>query len=332
MPRLIRLRQRRRQPGWSNGQEGVDFVRCRICGERRRVISGRHLSKHGIERETYITEYHLSPDDLIAKDVRILQSEHPAFDAHSKREWLHAIKNWHRQNGSVGRLQRTHPHLYNQGCWFFGNWNNALCAAGFDPAKARLRNYWSDETFVAKIQQLRATQKPLYACYVMKHDPNLFRGALTRYGSWSRALISAGVPKAEIFTTPGQNRSVALRALRDFLKAEPTDEIPKVMKLRATYFYGSLGKAIAAMKQPAGVWHEWSQQKVITALRRLHRLKQLRYSNARRNHSALFSAAEGHLGSWGKALFAAGIDPNLYFVRHKWRQPKQTARPIMGNR
>jgi hypothetical protein len=28
------------------GKENVDYVRCRICGDRRRVISGRHLSKH----------------------------------------------------------------------------------------------------------------------------------------------------------------------------------------------------------------------------------------------------------------------------------------------
>jgi hypothetical protein len=33
-----------------NGDEGVDFVRCRICGDHRRVISGRHLSKHDTAR------------------------------------------------------------------------------------------------------------------------------------------------------------------------------------------------------------------------------------------------------------------------------------------
>ena len=33
-----------------DGTEGFDFVTCRICGERRRVISGRHLSKHDTGR------------------------------------------------------------------------------------------------------------------------------------------------------------------------------------------------------------------------------------------------------------------------------------------
>jgi hypothetical protein len=60
------------QPRKTTSADGVDFVRCRICGDRRRVISGRHLSKHGTDREEYMQEYGLSPDELIAKDFRII--------------------------------------------------------------------------------------------------------------------------------------------------------------------------------------------------------------------------------------------------------------------
>jgi hypothetical protein len=51
----------------------------------------------------------------------------------------------------------------------------------------------------------------------------------------------------------------------------------------------------------------------------------LAYATARRQHMALVSAAEAHFGSWGKALYAAGIDPNLYFVHHKWRKSRAQA-------
>ena len=61
--RGLGLRRRR-----VDGDEGVDFVRCRLCGDHLRVISGRHLSKHATDRETYMQEYNLSPDELIAKD------------------------------------------------------------------------------------------------------------------------------------------------------------------------------------------------------------------------------------------------------------------------
>jgi hypothetical protein len=32
------------------------------------------------------------------------------------------------------------------------------------------------------------------------------------------------------------------------------------------------------------------------------------------------SAAEAYFDSWGKALYTAGIDPNLHFVHHTWRK------------
>ena len=47
--------------------DGVQFVRCRVCRGHLRVISGgRHLSTHDTDRETYMEEYRLSPDELIA--------------------------------------------------------------------------------------------------------------------------------------------------------------------------------------------------------------------------------------------------------------------------
>jgi hypothetical protein len=85
------------------GTEGVDFVRCRICGDHRRVISGRHLSKHGIDRETYMEECALSPDELIAKDVRRLQSSRRDYRPYGKRDWIQAIRELHKVEGTFLR-------------------------------------------------------------------------------------------------------------------------------------------------------------------------------------------------------------------------------------
>jgi hypothetical protein len=53
----------------------------------------------------------------------------------------------------------------------------------------------------------------------------------------------------------------------------------------------------------------------------MHRSKKnLTFAEARRTVPALVSAAEAYFGTWGKALYAAGIDPNLYFVHHTWRK------------
>jgi hypothetical protein len=39
------------------GIEGTDFVCCRSCGQRLRVISQRHLSKHDSHRLAYMSGY-----------------------------------------------------------------------------------------------------------------------------------------------------------------------------------------------------------------------------------------------------------------------------------
>jgi hypothetical protein len=70
----------------------------------------------------------------------------------------------------------------------------------------------------------------------------------------------------------------------------------------------------------------WNKRKVMTVLPRMHRSKaSLGYEQVRREHMALVSAAEAHFGSWGKALYTAGIDPNLYFVHRKWRKSRAQA-------
>jgi hypothetical protein len=62
---------------------------------------------------------------------------------------------------------------------------------------------------------------------------------------------------------------------------------------------------------------------ITTILAQMHRTKEkLTYAVMRRDSSALMSPAEAYFGSWGNALYAAGIDPNLYLVHHYWRKAK----------
>ena len=87
--------------------DGIDFVRCLICGKHLRVINGCHLSTHGTDRETYIEEYRLSPDQLCAKDFRTLHSSRRDYYPHGQRDWIATIKNVQKQHGQVfaGYLQ-----------------------------------------------------------------------------------------------------------------------------------------------------------------------------------------------------------------------------------
>jgi hypothetical protein len=159
-----------------DGDDGVAFVVCRICGDYLRVISGRHLGKHDTDRETYMQEYDLSPDELSAKAFRMIQSSHPGYYPHTKKDWIAAMQKVYENDGKVFAkyLQHNYPQLYSQGVWIFGDWDAALRAAGFDPDKTRMSQFWDRQKIIKKLQNMRDRNLPLYARYVLKNHTALF--------------------------------------------------------------------------------------------------------------------------------------------------------------
>jgi hypothetical protein len=156
---------------------------------------------------------------------------------------------------------------------------------------------------------------------VMKNHPNLFSGALRQYGSWNKALVAAGITNKEI---PRKTRLGLLRELRDAV--ESRSEISRELRSEIEYYFGSLRSASAALKTNPKLLSGWSKRKIISVIAQMHRSNEkLNYGTGRRDFPALVSAAEAYFGSWGKALYAAGIDPNLYFVHHPWREPRAQA-------
>jgi hypothetical protein len=199
--------------------------------------------------------------------------------------------------------------------WLFGDWDKALSAAGFEPEQMRLWAFWDQAKLIRQIQTLKKRSLPLYAKYVLGNHKKLFSAALRQFGSWEKALVAAGVEIPKY----ARGRLRILRALDDALHGRSRKDIPEPLKSSAVYYFGSLQKAMVAAKKDRSTS---AKGRITTALSRMHRRKQpLIYTIARRDHLPLVRAAEKQFGSWGKALYAAGIDPNLYYVRHKWREP-----------
>jgi hypothetical protein len=273
-------------------------------------------------------EFDLSPDELTAKDFRIIQSSRRGYYPNGKSEWIAAIRKLYGSDHNVlaGYLQDKYGHLYEQGVWIFGDWDKALCAAGFDPDTMRERSLWDEEKIIDTVRSMHKKQLPLYAAYVMDNHHKLFSAALRQFGSWPKALVAAGVTKKPRTKRLYRGRASLLNALSDGLGQHTVEDVPQNLKLEAAHYFGSLEKAMAVLKKQGDRLPGWNKRKVMTVLSRMHHSKQsLAYATARREHMALVSAAEAHFGSWGKALYAAGIDPNLYFVHHKWRKSRAQA-------
>ena len=235
------------------GVEGIDFfVRCRICGDRRRVISGRHLDKHDISRGAYLARYNLGPDQLIAKDFHRINSSLPGYRPFGKSDWITEIKEIYRRkpNASSRWLQLNHSNLHHQGTWIFGDWDSALRAAGFDPEEKRIEKVWSADRVIREMRKIRAAKQPLYAWYALQNYRTLFRAGLRYYGSWTAALRAAGLGHARILR-PSRGRHKLLMALQ--AARNDSAAIPRSVRLQAELYFGSLEKAFKAARVPLGV-------------------------------------------------------------------------------
>jgi hypothetical protein len=244
-------------------------------------------------------------------------SSRQGYQPYGKCDWVAAFKQVYKKEGHVSTryLQHNYPLIYQQGTWIFSDWDKALRAAGFDPRRMRMRTVWDRKKVVRGIRRMRKRSLPVYASYVLKNHKSLFSGAERQFGSWSKALLAAGVNKMLASGMANGSRRLLPR-LRDALDSKAG--VSEALRLHAEHYFGSLQKAIIAAKNdPKG----WSKKRITSMLSKMHRSKTLpAYARARRECLPLVSAAEAYFGSWGKALFAAGIDPHLYFVHHRWRK------------
>jgi hypothetical protein len=287
-----------------------------------------HLSKHDTDRASYLAEFKLSPDQLIAKAFRVLQSSRPGYKPNSKAEWASEIKNIHATQGVAGlqRLERNRPILYGQGIWLFGKIDAGFRFVGLDPDEIRLSSRWEDAKLHREIRKLRNRRLPLYANYVMKHHSKVFKHGIARHGSWPNALMAYGITPP-----PKRYRLHLLTRLRDTL--ESGARLTKQFRWELEYYFGSVMNAKLELKTDIRILNAWGPKRVILEIQRRHRLKlRLIYTVVRVECLALLNAAQRFFGSWGNALYSAGIDPNLYFVTRTWRKKPRKLLPLAVRR
>jgi hypothetical protein len=168
------------------------------------------------------------------------------------------------------QLQDKHKHLYEQGIWIFGDWDKALHAAGFDPEKMRERGVWDEEKIIETIRTIHKKHLPLYAAYVMDNHGKLFSAALRQFGSWAKTLVATGVTKKPRTRKLYKGRLSLLNALSDALERHTVENMPQALKLEAAHYFGSLEKAVAALKKQGKRLPGWNRRKIITGLSRMH--------------------------------------------------------------
>lgn len=110
------------------------------------------------------------------------------------------IKERHKKGESllVKDMTREYGGICNASYKYFGNWQNALINADINIEKtigkvSKPRNYWSERKIIYKIKKLHKKNQPLNYSYAQKKYGGLMFNAVDKFGSWEKALETAGI-------------------------------------------------------------------------------------------------------------------------------------------
>ncbi|HYE19744.1 MAG TPA: hypothetical protein VEA69_14940 [Tepidisphaeraceae bacterium] len=97
-----------------------------------------------------------------------------------------------------GRKQDVDWKLYQAGVRVFGSWRNAVAGAGLPPDAARAHQRWAPAQILSAIRALARRGGPLRPAELRERHTNLAAAARRVYGSWSKAVVAAGVDPARL--------------------------------------------------------------------------------------------------------------------------------------
>jgi hypothetical protein len=243
------------------------------------------------------------------------------------------------------------PLLYSAARRIFGSWRNAIVAAGIPPERVMTWERWSPAKILAKIRQISRRRRPLTTDQIDQRYHNLVSAARRHFGSWSKAVLAAGVDPTKLQRVVPWTRERVIEAiLTRALRGEPL--VARLIEPRSLVesgqrFFGSWHAALTAAgvdprsadlpprrskrsrsrqtsRRDASAGEArapWGKERIVEAIR--ERLREGLRINAwavSRDDSSLYGAAKRCLGSWDDAIRAAGLDP----AEHRGRRSKAT--------
>ncbi len=230
--------------------------------------------------------------------------------------------------------------LYQAGSRKFGSWRNAIQAAGISPERVNCGERWSPAKILGMIRHLARHRSPLCVTQLERKYGSMLTAARRMFGSWSKAVIAAGVNPAKFqrvvpWTRERVIEAILTRALRNQAIAARFIQ-PKSLVEAGQKFFGTWVAAVEAagmdpnaasvsraprLNLPVIVDAEavhkprqpWTNEAIIAAIHaRLRQQKPMNYCALYRQDRGLHNAGRRHFGNWHNALLAAGLNPDDY--------------------
>lgn len=245
---------------------------------------------------------------------------------------------------TIGGEQGVNKSLYASARRIFGSWRNAIQAAGIAPQQVLTSERWSPARILVTIRNLAKRDRPLTAEQMERRYPNLVSSARRHFGSWTKAVVAAGVEPTKLqrvvpWSPERVIEAILTRALRNQSLVARLVE-PRSMVEAGQRFFGRWSAAVAAAgldpaqtvlaprrnkrgrsakaravrpKPSRKPREHWTKERVIAALHdRLREQKPMHSTAIARDDQRLYDAIRRHLRNWSEAMRAAGLDPALY--------------------
>ncbi len=211
---------------------------------------------------------------------------------------------------------------------YFGSWQAAVEAAGFNYEEIIRVKRWSKEEVLEEILKLHRSGSNLLPSGVAQVYPTLLMAAKKFFGGWREAVIAAGIDYDAYVNQKRQSRikqdkEQVISEIQRLYREGRIDELSGAWRHHLSLFrkarhrFGSWRKAIEA----AGLNYDeivqrrkWTREKILAEIRRLfNEGKDLSITAMQKNYSTLVAIAQSpyYFGSWRAAIEAAGFDYEL---------------------
>ncbi|MGD0464539.1 MAG: hypothetical protein ABSB74_18795, partial [Tepidisphaeraceae bacterium] len=140
--------------------------------------------------------------------------------------------------------------LYQAGSRIFGSWRNAVIAAGIAPDRAKAHERWPPGKILSIIRSLSRRRRPLRREELQERYGQLIAAARRIFGSWSKAVIVAGVDPLKLRRVAPWSRERIIEAiLKRALNSEPLGRqttMPRSLADAGARVFGDWGSALMA--------------------------------------------------------------------------------------
>ena len=140
---------------------------------------------------------------------------------------------------AASRLSRSHRALYDRAYTYFGAYDEALKAAGFNPQEIRRTQNWTKETVAQELAKLDVGDVDLRSSAIHRVRPDLHQAAHRHFGSYQEALEAAGIAYPPKKPLAGWAKSGVLQMLRQLHDEGEDLRFAAMKKRRSPLFFAA---------------------------------------------------------------------------------------------